>query len=209
MQFSSPIRSPRASRLRIMPGRETFTLDFASCACTFDRVLVAFGFAVVPKRLRPGPWARVLAITPFWPMWHFRACKKRPRTVPGALHMRWWSEGDLNPRHADFQSAALPTELPDHDQPSMGTWDDILPYPIASARGNSQKSPSAYRAACLEARRASIGRLSAHLSAYLPRRSSSDKRSCQPSRPRRSLRRRATARTRLRAERIRSARRTA
>ena len=35
----------------------------------------------------------------------------------------------------------------------MGTWDDILPYPIASARGNSQKSPSAYRAACLEARR--------------------------------------------------------
>ena len=24
----------------------------------------------------------------------------------------WWSEGDLNPRHADFQSAALPTELP-------------------------------------------------------------------------------------------------
>ena len=25
----------------------------------------------------------------------------------------WWSEGDLNPRHADFQSAALPTELPD------------------------------------------------------------------------------------------------
>ena len=26
--------------------------------------------------------------------------------------LRWWSGGDLNPRHADFQSAALPTELP-------------------------------------------------------------------------------------------------
>ena len=29
------------------------------------------------------------------------------------LQVLWWSEGDLNPRHADFQSAALPTELPD------------------------------------------------------------------------------------------------
>ena len=29
-------------------------------------------------------------------------------------YKQWWSEGDLNPRHADFQSAALPTELPDH-----------------------------------------------------------------------------------------------
>ena len=28
--------------------------------------------------------------------------------------LRWWSEADLNRRHADFQSAALPTELPDH-----------------------------------------------------------------------------------------------
>ena len=25
----------------------------------------------------------------------------------------WWSERDLNPRHGDFQSPALPTELPD------------------------------------------------------------------------------------------------
>ena len=32
--------------------------------------------------------------------------------VSGLL-FRWWSEGDSNPRHADFQSAALPTELPD------------------------------------------------------------------------------------------------
>ena len=33
---------------------------------------------------------------------------------PKAPDCLWWSEGDLNPRHADFQSAALPTELPDH-----------------------------------------------------------------------------------------------
>ena len=32
----------------------------------------------------------------------------------------WWSEGDLNPRHADFQSAALPTELPDHGYGNAG-----------------------------------------------------------------------------------------
>lgn len=27
----------------------------------------------------------------------------------------WWSEGDLNPRRTDFQSVALPTELPDQE----------------------------------------------------------------------------------------------
>lgn len=32
----------------------------------------------------------------------------------GVIIRKWWSEGDLNPRHADFQSAALPTELSDH-----------------------------------------------------------------------------------------------
>src|SRR5580698_10099109 len=26
--------------------------------------------------------------------------------------MKWWPGRELNPRHADFQSAALPTELP-------------------------------------------------------------------------------------------------
>ena len=33
--------------------------------------------------------------------------------MASGLSSRWWSEGDSNPRHADFQSAALPTELPD------------------------------------------------------------------------------------------------
>jgi hypothetical protein len=28
--------------------------------------------------------------------------------------MKWWPGRELNPRHADFQSAALPTELPGH-----------------------------------------------------------------------------------------------
>ena len=55
---------------------------------------------------------------------------KRPRRS-GALSL-WWSEGDLNPRHADFQSAALPTELPDHmclpfaENPFEQTQDSIL-----------------------------------------------------------------------------------
>src|ERR1700721_2154048 len=32
---------------------------------------------------------------------------------PGRLHkVKWWPGRELNPRHADFQSAALPTELP-------------------------------------------------------------------------------------------------
>lgn len=43
---------------------------------------------------------------------------KLPKYLDGchftATKSKWWSEGDLNPRHADFQSAALPTELPDH-----------------------------------------------------------------------------------------------
>ena len=29
-----------------------------------------------------------------------------------ANRMKWWPGRELNPRHADFQSAALPTELP-------------------------------------------------------------------------------------------------
>ena len=49
-----------------------------------------------------------------------------------ASAFEWWSEGDLNPRHADFQSAALPTELPDHmclpfaENPFEQTQDSIL-----------------------------------------------------------------------------------
>src|SRR5271168_2583724 len=35
--------------------------------------------------------------------------------VRGSLWMmKWWPGRELNPRHADFQSAALPTELPGH-----------------------------------------------------------------------------------------------
>lgn len=39
--------------------------------------------------------------------------KKARNLMASGLSSRWWSEGDSNPRHADFQSAALPTELPD------------------------------------------------------------------------------------------------
>ena len=31
---------------------------------------------------------------------------------PERTMMKWWPGRELNPRHADFQSAALPTELP-------------------------------------------------------------------------------------------------
>ena len=30
--------------------------------------------------------------------------------------VKWWPGRELNPRHADFQSAALPTELPGHPE---------------------------------------------------------------------------------------------
>ena len=54
--------------------------------------------------------------------------QKAPRIAGfGSLSLQWWSEGDLNPRHADFQSAALPTELPDHRYASVRTWNDIVP----------------------------------------------------------------------------------
>lgn len=38
-----------------------------------------------------------------------RAC-----TLPPELYSNWWSEMELNHRHGDFQSTALPTELSDH-----------------------------------------------------------------------------------------------
>src|ERR1019366_10475086 len=33
---------------------------------------------------------------------------------PEWTYLNWWPGRELNPRHADFQSAALPTELPGH-----------------------------------------------------------------------------------------------
>ena len=35
--------------------------------------------------------------------------------------MKWWPGRELNPRHADFQSAALPTELPGHPEGTTGS----------------------------------------------------------------------------------------
>ena len=44
-------------------------------------------------------------------------CRNRPLNTKNAPRegrgFRWWSGRDLNPRHGDFQSPALPTELPD------------------------------------------------------------------------------------------------
>ena len=46
---------------------------------------------------------------PTWPK------AKKISSLEGELsEIKWWSGGDLNPRHSDFQSDALPTELPDH-----------------------------------------------------------------------------------------------
>ena len=39
--------------------------------------------------------------------------KQATRKSPHDLRFSWWSGRDLNPRHGDFQSPALPTELPD------------------------------------------------------------------------------------------------
>ena len=47
VQFSKSIRAHCASRLRIMPGRETAALVFAFCECTFDRV---FGHLRICRR---------------------------------------------------------------------------------------------------------------------------------------------------------------
>ena len=35
--------------------------------------------------------------------------------------MKWWSERELNPRHKDFQSFALPTELSDPQMRVLNT----------------------------------------------------------------------------------------
>ena len=46
---------------------------------------------------------------------------------------KWWPGRELNPRHADFQSAALPTELPGHPENTTG-----------SAYGRDRKSLAAH-----------------------------------------------------------------
>ena len=38
--------------------------------------------------------------------------EESPTGFDGAFVKSWWPETDLNRRHADFQSAALPSELP-------------------------------------------------------------------------------------------------
>ena len=41
--------------------------------------------------------------------------------------MKWWPGRELNPRHADFQSAALPTELPGLIEPRIKqAWSAIV-----------------------------------------------------------------------------------
>ena len=60
--------------------------------------------------------------------------------VSGLL-FRWWSEGDSNPRHADFQSAALPTELPDHIRRPKRTREDIVPAPKVEVNKHRPNSP--------------------------------------------------------------------
>jgi hypothetical protein len=44
--------------------------------------------------------------------------EKCPETLrfPGIFFQLWWPGTESNHRHADFQSAALPTELPGHEE---------------------------------------------------------------------------------------------
>ena len=58
-------------------------------------------------------YARSVALCIF-PRWLGK--KSQPE---GWLADSWWSERDLNPRHGDFQSPALPTELPDQSASSI------------------------------------------------------------------------------------------
>jgi hypothetical protein len=55
-----------------------------------------------------------------------RLVKQVPPIVPPAIDRKlqtrrgdWWPGRELNPRHADFQSAALPTELPGRTEPRI------------------------------------------------------------------------------------------
>ncbi len=41
--------------------------------------------------------------------------KKKAPTIADWGFLTWWPGTESNHRHADFQSAALPTELPGHD----------------------------------------------------------------------------------------------
>ena len=59
--------------------------------------------------------------------YHDMARAKNPSNVVKNAEKHDWAEADLNRRHTDFQSVALPTELPArwnpmHDAASRPTW---------------------------------------------------------------------------------------
>ena len=40
--------------------------------------------------------------------------QKKDPDISESIYFQWWSQAELNCRHKDFQSFALPTELQDH-----------------------------------------------------------------------------------------------
>ena len=67
-------------------------------------ILVMRGESIMAVSKRLGHKKRRITVS--------RTKKQTPR-MRVYQEFQWWSEADLNRRHADFQSAALPTELPD------------------------------------------------------------------------------------------------
>lgn len=71
--------------------------------------------------------------------------KKRADGVSSARSRCWWSGGDLNPRHADFQSTALPTELPDQqalDASRYSTWTAGCGQPLSMVSSQTGAAPA-------------------------------------------------------------------
>jgi hypothetical protein len=53
---------------------------------------------------------------------HLLTGKEKAPTIADWGFLTWWPGTESNHRHADFQSAALPTELPGQDRQYNSRW---------------------------------------------------------------------------------------
>ena len=116
--FADLRRAAGIADVQFMDLRRTAVVRLAEAGCTVPESRRSPG---IPLRRRRRSWRSICRATRPWPGTPSRSWKP---TAHGRLEVQtvkleteseeWCPGADLNHRHADFQSAALPTELPGH-----------------------------------------------------------------------------------------------